>query len=472
MAKVGPAALAKGRFPRGFYYGPHPPPEFTASAFDGLFCDPRAPGVHARVGRAEVAVLGRCDDVTTPVDAEEADPATRLAQALDRCDAAFFDALDQQAGRHAVFFRTPEREGVLADATGCRTLFYSPDAIASHVRLLSDEPVTDMPYGMGFPGNHTPIPGVRILTPNTLIDLKTHAVARFWPREAPPVLDLDTAQARVEAYAATALRKGPKFALGLTAGIDSRTVAVAAWKAGVDVLTFTYDRGPHTHEDIAVARLLAAALGLRHKTVLERKPAARTRDRLKQATYYGHHFGCVEPLAEALGRRAVASGNLLEIGRVFYARHRRHGRDLSTPAQMAGHFYDNSRPAARARFDAWGHERWMAAATEAFAAFDAVTDFQFAARLIDPFDLFYWEHRMGAWQSMILLERDFYGEPYMPFNSRAIFTAMLGLPEDVRQAATLFRRLIDIPELAGVPLKSSSTPTAAAIAAGPVTPAT
>ncbi|RZJ86843.1 MAG: hypothetical protein EON88_23955, partial [Brevundimonas sp.] len=75
MAKVGPAALTKGPFPRGFYYGPNPPAEFVASAFDGLFCDPRAPGVHARVGRAEVAVLGRCDDVTTPVDAQEPDAA-------------------------------------------------------------------------------------------------------------------------------------------------------------------------------------------------------------------------------------------------------------------------------------------------------------------------------------------------------------------------------------------------------------
>ncbi|RZJ86579.1 MAG: hypothetical protein EON88_24410 [Brevundimonas sp.] len=394
----------------------------------------------------------------------------RLAHALDRSDAAFFEMLDHQAGRHAVFFRTPDRQGVLADATGCRTIFYDGDAVASHVRLLSDAPPVDMPFGMGFPGNHTPIPGVRILTPNTLIDLKSHAVSRFWPREAPPVLDLDTAQARVETFAATALRKGPKFALGLTAGMDSRTVAVAAWKAGVDVLTFTYDRGSHTHEDIAVARLLAAALGLRHKTVQERKPTPKTRARLRQATYYSHHLSCIEPLAEALGRRAVASGNLLEIGRVFYARHRRHGRDLSTPEQMAGHFYDNARPAARARFDAWGHARWMAASTEAFAEFDAVTGFQSAARLIDPFDLFYWEHRMGAWQSMILLERDFYGEPYMPFNCRAIFTAMLGLTHEVREAATLFRRLIDIPELADVPLKSSSTPKAAAIVAGPVSP--
>lgn len=441
-------------FPRGFYYGPRPPEDFAPSDFGGLFHDLVGRQSHAIVGEAEVAVLGTAFDVT---EAAEGEAAGRLARALSRSWEAFLDALDHQAGRHVVFFRSPDRAGVLGDATGCRTTFYDDDAIASHTRLLSDQPADDMPFARGFPGNWTPVPGVRILTPNTWMDLSTRKVSRFWPRTPPATLTLDRAQDLVETYSASALRQGPPLALGLTAGIDSRTVAVAAFKAGVDPKTFTYHRGAATQTDLDVARRIADRLGFPHATVTPRKPTEAMRERLGRATWHAHHINIVEPMAEALDGRAVVSGHLLEIGRSFYGAHRRHGRDLSTAEQLAGHYHDNLRKSLRDGIDAYGRERWMATAVEAFDDFNRTSDFQTGARLIDPFDLFYWEHRMGTWQSLILLERDFYAEPYMPFNCRAIFAAMLGVPRSLREEAALFRRLTDVPELAGIPITSSST---------------
>ena len=314
-----------------------------------------------------------------------------------------------------------------------------------------------MPFFNGFPGNRTPVPGIRILTPNTRLDLSTKAVSRFWPREAVVEVSLDEAQSAIEHYTRNAFQNGPRLAVGLTAGIDSRAVVVAAYKASVNILTYTYHRGPHTRNDINVARIVAKNLGFEHVTVTASRPSQPIESRLREATYYNHHFSCVEPLAEALDGRAVASGHLLEIGRLFYADHRRHGRDLSTPEQMTAHFVANLRRSRQAKIEEYGLDRWMATASEAFAEFNAKTDFQKAAQLIDPFDLFYWEHRMGTWQSLILLERDFYAEPYMPFNSRVIFTAMLGLPPCLRQEARLFERLTDIPEISGIPITSSST---------------
>lgn len=446
---------AKRRFPRGFYYGPNPPPDFRRSAFRGLFYNSRGAHAHAVAGDVQVAVLGSCLDVTDP---EDADPAERLAKALAVSPDAFFDALDSQSGRHAVFFRTPTVEGVLGDATGCRTIFYSDAAIASHTGLLTEAPPADIPFARGFPGNRTPVPGVRILTPNTRIDLSTRAVSRFWPREAPEPLTVDEAHRRIETYARNALLKTPPLALGLTAGIDSRVIAVAAKKAGLDLLTFTYDRGPSTDTDVRVAPLAAKALGFRHQTVPEQRPSRKMRDRLIGATYYNHHFKCVEPLGEALEGRAVTVGTLLEIGRGIYNDRKRQGRDLSTPEQMVAHYFFRLRSHVQAKIEAYGLETWTAMATQAFAEFEAAADFQSAARFVDAFDLFYWEHRMGTWHALILLERDFYAEPVMPFNCRAIFTAMMGLPRQVREDAVLFARLLDVPELAGVPLVSSNTP--------------
>lgn len=449
------AQAPDGSFPRGFYYGSNPPPHFRASRFKGLYHDVAGPQSHAAVSTVEVAVLGSCVDVVDGLGSEDA--AKRLAEALAVSEDAFFTALDRQAGRHAVFFRTPALEGVLADATGCRTIFYDQHAIASHTRLLSQARGTAMPFFNGFPGNWTPIPGIRILTPNTRLDLSTKAVSRFWPRQAVAEVGLDEAQSAVEHYTRNALQKGPRLALGLTAGIDSRAVAVAAYKAGVDILTYTYDRGPQTHNDINVARIVARNLGFEHVTVIASRPSKPIESRLREATYYNHHFNCVEPLAEVLDGRAVASGHLLEIGRLFYADHRRHGRDLSTPEQMTAHFVANLRRSRQAKIEEYGLDKWMATASEAFAELNAKTDFQKAAQFVDPFDLFYWEHRMGTWQSLVLLERDFYAEPYMPFNCRVIFTAMLGLPRRLRQEASLFERLTDIPELFGIPITSSST---------------
>lgn len=463
---------AKRRFPRGFYYGPTPPPDFRPSPFAGLFYNSRGAHAHAVIGDAEVVVLGSCLDVTDP---EHTDPAERLARALTVSPDAFFDTLDIQAGRHAVFFRAPGLAGVLSDATGCRTIFYSDAAIASHTGLLSDAEAQAIPFARGFPGNRTPVPDVRILTPNTRIDLATHAVSRFWPRRAPEPLTLDEAHRRVETYARNALSKTPPLALGLTAGIDSRVIAVVARKAGLDLLTFTYDKGAPTATDAAIAPLAARALGFRHVTVPAGKPSRKMRDRLTGATYYNHHFSCVEPLGEALEGRAATVGTLLEIGRGIYNDRKRQGRDLSTPEQMVAHYFFRLRGPVQANIDAYGRDAWTAMATEAFAEFDAVSDFQSATRFVDPFDLFYWEHRMGTWHALILLERDFYAEPVMPLNCRAIFTAMMGLPRPAREDAVLFARLLAVPELAGVPLVSSNTAalsTDGQTPAAPPTPAT
>ena len=120
-------------------------------------------------------------------------------------------------------------------------------------------------------GAETLFRGVRALAPGTVVDVEAGRVrvreclsdAERW---AP--LDRDEAAAAAEellvADLAAAMSDAAAPALGLTAGLDSRTVAVALAEIGVDVRAATFNPGDRG-ADVEGARELAAALGLRHE---------------------------------------------------------------------------------------------------------------------------------------------------------------------------------------------------------------
>src|SRR5699024_4956242 len=64
--------------------------------------------------------------------------------------------------------------------------------------------------------------------------------------------------------------------------------------------------------------------------------------------------------------------------------------------------------------------------------------------MLDPFDQFYWEHRMATWQGVAMSERDFYAEPFIPYNSRRVFEAMLGAPFASRRADEAALRMVEM----------------------------
>jgi hypothetical protein len=67
------------------------------------------------------------------------------------------------------------------------------------------------------------------------------------------------------------------------------------------------------------------------------------------------------------------------------------------------------------------------------ARFDAIYDY-------DPYDMFYWEHRMGTWHSHVLIESDPGFDTHVVFNCRRILTALLSLPFEARKNGSVFSR--------------------------------
>jgi hypothetical protein len=138
----------------------------------------------------------------------------------------------------------------------------------------------------------------------------------------------------------------------------------------------------------------------------------------------------------------TVTANLLEIGRFFYQAQAYADKLPETPESMCEFALTATNWSAREIDKMRGSEN-KELAPKYFADFIRDTDFNAARGILDSRDQFYWEHRMSAWHGTILLERDFYADCFIPFNSRSIFEALLGVPETDRKNSTVFKMLID-----------------------------
>jgi hypothetical protein len=457
-------------FPRGFVWQRRAasiPPGYVPGPIDGLAVADDTAVAHAGDRRRSVTILGLC----VSIDGAGADCAATLLEALERGDEAFHGAVDRLAGRFAIVVDEPHRLRFLGDAAAMRSIFYRADfgAVASHARLLTAGERTAMPFQYGFPGNRTPFADVRLLTANTLLDIprglttRRAAVLRYWPRRALDPCTAETAAARVLAWTATAVReaaRGRNVRLALTAGLDSRVMLAVVLHSGVPFDTYTYDGGEKTEIDFAVAGVLAARCGLAH-AILPCRPPEALRETLNTATYSNHHFRAVEPLADWFGSRndIAITANLLEIGRAFYAGYAGASPPVTPKAMMALHLTSMT-GRVRDLCSAW--DGWNRSAREAFRGFMEETGFNAARDILDPFDQFYWEHRMSAWHGLNLLERDFYADAFIPFNARAVWETLLGVPFADRRKSAAFHRIIDLvdPGLSGIPINPKTWPPA------------
>ncbi|MEI2419359.1 hypothetical protein V6O07_03730, partial [Arthrospira platensis SPKY2] len=119
---------------------------------------------------------------------------------LQNQETNFHQYLDFLAGRYLVIYEKEGNVRVLHDACGTKTIYYyilsrhsSQILISSHLDLIHK--IADVPnvkikqefYSMYmnkfFPGNLTPLDQVYILTPNTLLDVKSCEIVRYYPRE-------------------------------------------------------------------------------------------------------------------------------------------------------------------------------------------------------------------------------------------------------------------------------------------------
>ena len=306
-----------------------------------------------------------------------------------------------------------------------------------------------------LPGTMTPFPGIRLLTPNTCLDLDRSEVSRTWPRRS---RGGDRNLGEVVEEAADLLRRqagllarGRRLALSLTGGLDSRITLASLREHPEAFLAFTIrDHRRVDDRDPDRAAEVCRGLGLRHLVVDLADPppgAAQLRRRIRAA--HAEHRGD-ERFAAALlhpelrGRVHVLSG-ASEIGRAFYRsiERRRRRRDLpevpddDVLARLFGDWSGN--PIVR----------------DEIAEFRTRVDLAAARRRgYDPYDLYYWESRSGAWAALNALDTDFVAETLVPFNNRRLLELLLAAPLEDRIRGRvhlgIVRRLA--PEVAEIPI--------------------
>lgn len=462
------------QFPRGFVFAdrdvPIPESFEKSRLLPHLYVHPWLKVDGASEHGSFVVILGMCHSVLSEVTS---DPASALLSALFVGERHFFEAVAWYGGRFAIIFGDTESVRVVADATALRSVFYAENGeiVASHAllveRAMGGAFTRDrLPFHFGFPGNRTPYPRTKVLSPNTCLDVATGVVHRFWPTHVPRRRDIDEVAHLALTAATTSLRRasmGRPVNLALTAGLDSRVVLAVALHSGVEFETYTYGADHRTKRDRGVAKVLASDFGLRHTSIPTLDLRTDLRARLADANFASHHGRMVPGLIEWFRdpRSLAVSGNLLEIAQTTFAP----WRDTGSPApatveNMTALHRIKMNQRTQDRIAAFGEDEWTPRAIAAFQEFYDDTDFGATLDLVDPFDLYYWEHRMGLWFGTSMLERDFYAEAFIPFNARVIFEALLGIEEPYREQATAFYRIIEMvePALLDIPINPRRVP--------------
>lgn len=405
---------------------------------------------------AGVIVLGEAFDVAPDGPGVAALCATLLQATGDE----FWRAFDQLSGRFALVAVTSDGARVMHDPFGARSLFYrtagSP-AVASHSELLAlafehpnDQLVRELrglpeyrARGVTYlPGDWTVFSGVYGLAPNNCFDLVRGTTARYWPRQPRGETSLDDFLSHLERYLAAfvphvGLHHTP--VLGLSGGVDSRALIAAFRTHGSSMKLVTWTGNYVTEAELPVVEELRAYLDTDHRYV-------NVAEHLDDPTFLavkaisdrnvgryrggprltGHMYRTFHDVPDA----AFVRGYGGEILRGFY--------DVSvrTPPADAPDTPPVVRINAAELFRRYNgkakiapRERWTEIGQLAFEQFleRAHYDSTVADSGYEFADIFYWEHRMGMWGSVMHSEMDAAMWSVTGYNSRPLYESAFGL---------------------------------------------
>ncbi len=447
-------------YPFGFLLGPAPaqvPAHFAAVAF------PVPLHIHAGTKIATVEGDGWAACLTGELVHPEhphLDLNQLLTLAVNAPDRQA--VLDEFIGRWAFIHTDGTRSTAQCDASAMRQIYYAPAAgvLGSHALLVAEasgevrHSAIAESRKLGCPGISTPYAEVYRLPPNLELTLETGQLRRIFPlRELEPRSPHDAWRFAFERAATAAglfAARGP-LAASLTAGRDSRATLLALRSQWPSTLFFTYTRGVESHDiDCAIAERIARTLGLTHKrlayaeTPLE--PALQATIKRNAYSFHQHRLALAYHADEDLPARLHVRSNLLELARSnLFAAERRAGRftdGLTSPRHLTRYYCRaGGLPLEDVQLDAF---------TYAYEQCDLKSALDYAS----SWDLFFVEHRMGAWRSGLIEESDIAFDTVNLFNSREIISAFMGVPDLERASAHALKDLWHehLPQLDDIPI--------------------
>jgi hypothetical protein len=288
---------------------------------------------------------------------------------------------------------------------------------------------------------------VQRLLPNHSLSIPSGAVTRYWPKAPLAAISVDQCAGEIAPILASevsAAAVGQQLAITLTAGLDTRVVMAACKDVAAEAWFHTWrlpglsDSSP----DVVIPRRLVAPLGLELHVLRCHQKAEDS-----FAAIYNSHTAFAHPYWRDIGaglyrcypeKRLSVKGNCSEVGRCFFY-HDGYPAGPMTAERLAGfqRGWTGSPQIIRVLSE------WLPGALD-------------IERLcgILVLDLYYWEQRLGCWQSNSQVEWDIAQEAFCPFNNRKVLASLLSVPEAARLSSDVHLTVIKLlwPELLEQPI--------------------
>ncbi|PFN07076.1 hypothetical protein [Bacillus cereus] len=405
-----------------------------------------------------MAILGNVIDLNV-FSSNKKDIAKNLIAYFRESTDKFFDYLDELAGRYFIFYGDNSQANILSDATGMRSIFYSTDktVISSHcelvqevvqaaeVKLVKKEWLRDY-SSYHLPGHYTLYENIYFLTPNTLLNITEKKVKRFFPREhivTRTVADVvEEITCLIKGQMKQIVQLDKKLLFSLTAGIDSRTSLsfLREYKEHFEYFTYSKKNAIPTTSvqkldlDRELVGEIVENLGLNHRFITmdygdNSEELKRFSNVLKRNTFTYHNLRLAKLYLDNFSNNHLhIRSNLLEIGRSFYKKQFNFKLPKSLTVESMVKCYS---------YKAMNDKRVFQAFENFYSQVSMDSIFNY-----DPYDILYWEYRMGTWHSQVLLESDVAHDTYILFNARRILKLLLSVPPMERNEHIVFKQLI------------------------------
>ena len=376
----------------------------------------------------------------------------KLFHTLKSSNEDFFTIVNQLSGTFSILYRINSNAYLINDAAGCKPVYFtkSIDGItaSSHAAIISiihnkkkdevsEKLINKSSYKKDpsryIPGIRTPFEDIHPLIANNLLDLQKGELFRFYPTK--PIISsnniLDTADEIFEIMRSQAKileSFNTPLNIATTGGRDSRvSVSFYSKLHNSKLFSFHSESSNHLSKDVEIARIISSDQGC--EINIYNLDQYRSPEFLKE--FYTHSPLGIWPSAakcylinfpnESIHIRSTIS----EIGRVFYK-----NRTYPTTANSLAQCYTNTE---------FKHDTELIGELARYIDYSNFNPSDFFN--IDPYDLFYWEHRNSKWQNILCMEAEMASDVFIPFNNRHIIEKLLSVPIEDRINAKLHKML-------------------------------
>lgn len=375
---------------------------------------------------------------------------------------SLYDYTETLVGRYLFILGKNKDVLIFSDATGMKSIFYHSEKriIATHAKLINDITSDGLSENVNLgwlsqysnyhlPGHFTPYKNVYYLIPNHSLTWPNIEVKRYFPR-SPIIYDhLDQKTDEIIEHTYQQLKllsKKHKFIFSLSAGMDSRT-SLSFMKDYLDQTTFftyyftdssdpNYKGSDVLNLDHKVVNSMSSDLRLNHlslpvdRAISKKEGFEEFKNILKQNTFLNH------------------SANLAKFYIDYFG--------IDDYLHIRSTLYEIGRPVNRTKLKSKSEILDVNDAIKIYSA-KAIQDNDVKKLMtsymdmhnpnnnfnFDPFDLFYWESRMGTWHSQLLIQSDVSHDTHIFMNSHLLLRNMLSFPLAMRKNRELFMNIID-----------------------------